>query len=138
MPASDPKECLNCSKPFNEGRSDKRFCNDLCRTDFNNKLNAVKNKEFNEIIQILKKNRNIMLNLIRSSNNPRYPKERLVKLGFNFYYFTERLQYGDGVFFACFDIVYTKVNKDTYELSYRIQYHDAGYPENLYEEIMRS
>jgi hypothetical protein len=31
------KNCLECSTPLGPGRSDRKFCNDICRTAYNNK-----------------------------------------------------------------------------------------------------
>ncbi|MFC0513526.1 hypothetical protein ACFFGT_04915 [Mucilaginibacter angelicae] len=31
------KTCLECGKPLGTGRSDRKFCNDICRTAFNNR-----------------------------------------------------------------------------------------------------
>jgi predicted nucleic acid-binding Zn ribbon protein len=29
------KNCLECSTPLGPGRSDRKFCNDICRTAYN-------------------------------------------------------------------------------------------------------
>lgn len=41
-------ECLKCKKEF-EGRSDKKFCSDKCRNNFNNELNKFENNERNKL-----------------------------------------------------------------------------------------
>ena len=41
-------DCLRCNKPFN-GRSDKKFCSDKCRNDFNHKLNKKETNERNKL-----------------------------------------------------------------------------------------
>jgi hypothetical protein len=33
----DIKTCLECNQPLGAGRRDRKFCNDICRTAFNNK-----------------------------------------------------------------------------------------------------
>jgi len=33
----DSKRCSECGNPLGPGRSDRRFCNDICRTAFNNR-----------------------------------------------------------------------------------------------------
>jgi len=33
-----PKECRNCGEEILFGRTDKKFCNDACRIDYNNKV----------------------------------------------------------------------------------------------------
>lgn len=44
MPAvtepDSPRTCLECGGPLGAGRSDRKFCNDVCRTAFNNKRRA--------------------------------------------------------------------------------------------------
>ncbi|WP_439697038.1 hypothetical protein ACFGVS_00750 [Mucilaginibacter sp. AW1-7] len=34
------KNCLECGLPLGAGRSDRKFCNDICRTAFNNRRRA--------------------------------------------------------------------------------------------------
>jgi hypothetical protein len=34
---ADPKSCSECGSPLGPGRSDRKFCNDICRTAFNNR-----------------------------------------------------------------------------------------------------
>ena len=33
----EPKRCLECGKPIYEGRADKKFCDDTCRSRYHNK-----------------------------------------------------------------------------------------------------
>ena len=58
MEAAD-KNCLECNKTL-KGRVDKKFCSDLCRNSYNNKLNSDTNSYVRNINNILRKNRRIL------------------------------------------------------------------------------
>jgi hypothetical protein len=45
--------CLDCQEPL-IGRSDKKFCNDACRSNFNNKLKTQDQNYVRRINAILK------------------------------------------------------------------------------------
>jgi hypothetical protein len=78
--------CLDCDEPV-KGRADKKFCDDLCRSSYNNKLKATDNNVVRSINQILKKNRSIL-----KANNPtgktKVKHEILVSQGYNFGFHT--------------------------------------------------
>jgi len=48
-----PRLCLACNEPL-MGRSDKKFCDDQCRNDYNNKLNSDENNFMRKNRKILK------------------------------------------------------------------------------------
>lgn len=51
--------CLDCNAVIN-GRADKKFCDDQCRTHYNNRIRTEDNSFLNEVNRILKKNRAIL------------------------------------------------------------------------------
>ena len=53
------KTCLDCGNVIH-GRADKKFCNDLCRNNYNNQLNSNSYNLIRNINNILKRNRRIM------------------------------------------------------------------------------
>ena len=53
------KTCLECHDPF-QGRSDKKFCSDACRNNFNNKQKSDVSHQMRQINAILKKNHKVL------------------------------------------------------------------------------
>lgn len=82
----DKRKCEECGEVIN-GRVDKKFCSDLCRNAFNNKLNSDSNNFVRNINNILRKNRRILEELLQGEKIT-LPKQKLVDKGFNFSYHT--------------------------------------------------
>ena len=78
--------CLDCNAVLN-GRADKKFCDDQCRTNYNNHIRTEDNSFLNEVNRVLKKNRDIL-----KTNNPggktKVKRETLIRKGFDFNYHT--------------------------------------------------
>ncbi|MBS1650824.1 MAG: hypothetical protein JSU07_02325 [Bacteroidetes bacterium] len=83
---SDKRLCEECAEPI-AGRSDKRFCSDLCRNAFNNKLNSDTNNFVRNINNILRKNRRILEENLKGDTS-KISKQKLIDNNFNFNYFT--------------------------------------------------
>ncbi|SOE20830.1 Uncharacterized protein containing a Zn-ribbon [Spirosomataceae bacterium TFI 002] len=54
-----PTHCLECGTPI-QGRADKKFCSDLCRNTYNNKLNTDSISLVRNTNNALRKNRRIL------------------------------------------------------------------------------
>ena len=81
------KHCLQCGLRIN-GRSDKKYCSDACRTDFNNKLKT-DNNYVRMVSKTLRKNRLILEKLTQTNNYPNgITKRLLIDMGYNFNYHT--------------------------------------------------
>lgn len=78
--------CLDCQAILN-GRADKKFCDDQCRTNYNNRIRAEDNSYLNEVNRILKKNRDI-LRQQNPDGKAKIKKAILVRKGFDFNYHT--------------------------------------------------
>ena len=83
----DLKYCLHCGKELT-GRSDKKYCDDYCRASHH----SLQGKEhlrsyISNINKILKKNRQIMLDLC-PEDKIKVQRADMIKQGFNFSYFT--------------------------------------------------
>lgn len=98
------KHCEYCGKLV-YGRSDKKFCDDNCRSSFNNERRVVDSKEMRNIINVLKLNRKILESIVAGGiEKVRVPKEKLIRLGYNFRYHTETNTNWKGDFYTyCFD-----------------------------------
>jgi len=82
----EPRKCEECGEPI-KGRIDKKFCSDLCRNSFNNKLNSDSNNYVRNINNILRKNRRILEELLQGEKTT-LPKQKMVYKGFNFGFHT--------------------------------------------------
>ncbi len=78
--------CLDCNAML-KGRADKKFCDDQCRSNYNNRAKADDHSFLKEVNQILKKNRAILI-----ANNPegktKVKKAALTRKGFDFNFHT--------------------------------------------------
>lgn len=93
------------------GRSDKKFCNDACRSNYNNKIHAEKEMYIRKINAILKKNR-IILRQLNPMGKTTVPKKRMDKLGFNFRHFTHLLETAKGnTYLFCYEYGYLIINE---------------------------
>lgn len=111
MTSLKDRVCAECHAPF-RGRADKKFCSDLCRTAFNNRLNSNQNSYIRNINNILRRNRRILTELNPRGKN-RIRLEKLKSLGFNFDYYTSIYRTKDGAqYFYCYDQGYLPIEKD--------------------------
>ncbi len=83
-----PKLCLNCNKPV-KGRTDKKFCDDYCRNNYNNQLKSSTINLVRNINNALGKNRRILENLFTEGEEmAKTNKSKLLQKGFQFKYIT--------------------------------------------------
>jgi hypothetical protein len=109
------RTCLECSEEFS-GRTDKKFCSDMCRNAYNNKLKGDTNNLVRNINGILRKNRRILEEL-NPEGKAKVTKKRLLEKGFNFNYFTSiyRTQKG-GIYHFNYEQGYIELENDYYFL----------------------
>ncbi len=99
------KVCLDCGEPI-KGRSDKKFCNDICRNSYNNKLNSDTNNYVRNVNNILRKNRRIMEELLTGSTVT-VSKQKLATAGFNFNFYTNIVKTKETkVYYFCYEFGY--------------------------------
>jgi len=115
------KKCLTCGDAV-KGRSDKKFCCDDCRTQYNNEINRDANLFVSKINRILKKNRRILAEM-NPSGKSKTSREKLLTSGFNFNYFTNEYKTkGGNVYHFCYEHGYIKLDKGMYALVIRKEY----------------
>ncbi len=109
--------CIECGESFN-GRADKKFCSDLCRNAFNNKLNSDSNNLVRNINNILRKNRRIMEELLpEASATLSVSQQKLNDKGFNFNYYTNITTTKTGKkYFFCYEYGYLPIEGNYYLL----------------------
>jgi hypothetical protein len=105
--------CLTCNKSV-KGRTDKKFCDDYCRNNYNNQLKADNNNLVRNINNALGKNRRIIENCIAPGEEmAKISKEVLIQKGFLFKYFTHISTNKKGMkYFFCYDHGYLPLDND--------------------------
>ncbi|MES2690602.1 MAG: hypothetical protein V4658_09375 [Bacteroidota bacterium] len=106
MPA-ETKNCLTCGNELH-GRSDKKFCDDQCRTTYNNRFKT-ESAQVKSINSILRKNRKILEGFLLPQKDKTTVNILLKKLsatGFNFTYSTHLLNTKNGNYTFCYEYGY--------------------------------
>jgi hypothetical protein len=109
--------CLNCKKPV-KGRTDKKFCDDYCRNNYNNQLKSTTINLVRNINNALGKNRRILDSLFTDGEGmAKTNKNKLLQKGFQFKYSTHTYTNKKGdTYFFCYDIGYLPLESDWYLL----------------------
>jgi hypothetical protein len=112
---TEKRKCLDCEEII-KGRADKKFCSDLCRNSYNNKLNQDSTNHVRNINNILRRNRRTIEEL-SPEGKASVHKSKLVEKGFDFNYYTNtyKNQKGD-VYFFCYEYGYLPIKNDFYFL----------------------
>ena len=122
METATERTCKDCGKPIGPGREDKMYCDDACRTNFNNRKQRELRK--NELIaapqmdvpeyisriqEIILKNRYLLQSLCDDENAGHIRMRHLVGRGFNAKFFTSEAEpTGTGnVYRFCFEYGYS-------------------------------
>jgi len=111
----EQRKCLDCGEPL-KGRSDQKFCNDLCRNSYNNKKLSGSTNFMRKINRILKLNHSILEELNPEEKTTTY-KSTLEKQGFNFNYYTNIYTTRTGrVYYFCYNQGYAKLENNKFML----------------------
>jgi hypothetical protein len=104
------RKCLNCGKPL-RGRVDKKFCDDYCRNNFNNRQNSDQSNFVRNLNHILRKNRRILeQHLPEGEETKKVQRDKLVQEGFNFIYHTHQYRtQKDKVYFFTYEYGYLEL-----------------------------
>jgi hypothetical protein len=112
---TEKRTCLDCGEII-KGRADKKFCSDLCRNNYNNKLNADSTNYVRNVNNILRKNRRIIEELV-PNGKANVNKSKLLEKGFDFTYYTNTYKTQKGVvYFFCYEYGYLPLENDFYFL----------------------
>jgi predicted nucleic acid-binding Zn ribbon protein len=115
MSVVEEKNCLACGKPV-KGRIDKKFCDDYCRNNYNNREKAKGNHSslVRNINNALLKNRKILESLLPDTEETaKANKDKLQRLGFQFTYMTHVYTTKTGkTYFYCYDYGYLPLDND--------------------------
>lgn len=109
------KKCLECEEVI-QGRIDKKFCSDLCRNAYNNKINSDTTNYVRNINNVLRKNRRILQQLI-PDKTAKTTKQKLLQAGYNFTYHTHIYTTQKGVnYYFCYEYGYLPLENNYYFL----------------------
>lgn len=110
---ANPRLCLGCSKPL-RGRQDKKFCDDYCRNNYNNRQNSDQNNYVRNINNILRKNRRILASVLTGTEETvKVRKDKLSQEGFHFGYFTHQYLTMKGqTYHFCYEFGYLSLEND--------------------------
>src|SRR5690606_26101227 len=87
---SSKKICNNCSSPI-RGRTDKKFCDENCRNNFNNRLNAERNNLIRNINNTLGRNRRILAEFTGDDGKAvDVPVQKLLNRGYHLSFCTHK------------------------------------------------
>jgi predicted nucleic acid-binding Zn ribbon protein len=109
------KVCMECGGKIS-GRADKKFCSDQCRVSYNNKLNRDETAYMNNVTNILRKNRRVLLEL-NTTGKTKVSRDKLNDKGFDFNYFTSQYKTKDGTIYNfCYEQGYLPLENNWYLL----------------------
>ncbi len=115
MAITNKRTCAECEDVFH-GRSDKKFCSDLCRNAYNNKLNSDTNNLVRNVNNILRKNRRVIEELL-PEETAKVSQQKLIDKGFNFAYHTHTTTTKTGkTYLFCYEYGYLPLEGNYYLL----------------------
>jgi predicted nucleic acid-binding Zn ribbon protein len=107
------KKCIQCDKAI-KGRSDKKFCDDYCRTAHNNDLKSAANNYVRNVNNALSKNRRILESILPDEEKmKKVNREKLLQQGFQFKYLTHTYSNQKGnIYYFCYEYGYLPLEND--------------------------
>lgn len=110
--------CKDCGEKL-FGRIDKKYCNDSCRNNFNNRHNSFRYEHIKQVNRILKSNWRILQSMYQKGNS-KSSEDILMRLGFKFDYVTRiEVKDGDVALLQCYNYALIKTSPGNYKLVYR-------------------
>lgn len=106
------RRCLDCGEVL-KGRSDKKFCSDQCRNNYNNTINRDTNNLVRNVHSILRKNRKILADLFENGKK-KVHRDALIVSEFNVNFFTHIVESDGGSVITryCYEYGYRELNSE--------------------------
>lgn len=105
---AEERLCKTCSQPL-KGRSDKKYCDELCRNSYHNQHKTARPGCIRSINSRLLKNRQILEQLFLSQRGP-VPRNHIERLGFLFPYHTDiSVNRKGNIYYYCYDYGYIEL-----------------------------
>ncbi|WP_420318762.1 hypothetical protein [Ekhidna sp.] len=111
--------CLSCKEPI-QGRADKKFCSDQCRSTYNNQNKKPHEEAIKKLNAQLRKNRTILKTLC-PTGKATVRREVLAELGFSFRHFTSAYGASSKLYYLCYDYAFMPINERSQEHGTMIQ-----------------
>lgn len=108
----EANKCLDCGNEL-KGRSDKKFCDDQCRSHYHNRLNEGRNRSQRPLNGILRKNHSVLSKLFKARKS-RIGREELLQLGFNLNFHTHSKTIDGETFQFCYEYGYRENSSGEY------------------------
>ena len=107
----EKKLCLNCSLPVS-GRTDKKFCDDACRSTYHTRFSNVDVDYVRQVNLRLKRNRKILLTL-NPEGKAKVNRKELLARGFDFQCFTGIYKTEkNACYYFCYEMGYLLLERD--------------------------
>jgi hypothetical protein len=118
----ETKTCASCGEII-KGRIDKKFCDDACRSNYNNRLNSDISALMKTINNVLRKNRRILESLIPAEEGKiKVTLKKLQEKGYNFSYQTHTYTTKAGANYVfCYEYGYLPLEGNMYMLVKRLE-----------------
>ncbi|NQU88120.1 MAG: hypothetical protein HQ541_20420 [Mariniphaga sp.] len=111
----EERTCLECGETL-KGRSDQKYCDDQCRSAYNNRKFGDSYNLIRRINHTLKKNRKILEDL-NPDGKITIPDKLLIKKGFDFNYHTHTFTNRNRqTYYFCYEQGYLKLESNKYLL----------------------
>ena len=106
------RKCLDCGAVL-KGRSDKKFCSDQCRNNYNNSINREANNLVRNVHSLLRKNRKILCDLYEGRKK-KIHKDALLVSEFNMNFFTHIVEndINNIITRYCYEYGYRELNSE--------------------------
>jgi len=111
---NEKRTCLECGDML-AGRADKKFCDDQCRSHYNNRRNSDATSGMRNVNNILRRNRRILVALVSDAGKRKVARMQLAGRGFDFRYHTHTHTTQKGsTYRLCYDYGYLPVDGDCF------------------------
>ena len=97
----EKRACMACGT-YLSGRTDKKFCDDSCRTIHHNRIRQQEETSKRKTDSILRQNRKILLRVVNQQSDARLDKRWLLSSGFRPDYLTRIASAPDGSTIRCY------------------------------------
>ncbi len=111
------KQCLHCTKKI-AGRTDKKFCNNHCRSSYHNLLYGDRTNYMRRVNGLLMRNRKILSDLFEVNRTGAIiPLSELYLKGFSMAYFTHQQKRSKSKLLTyCYEYGYHFIGEDTIKI----------------------
>lgn len=104
------KFCLSCNKEL-IGRTDKKFCDDQCRSTYHNRNRPQHEITIQRINSALRRNRTLLAHFCPSGRST-VRKDVLVQSGYQYELFTHAYPFKNGTYYFCYDYGYLPIKDE--------------------------